>query len=414
MKDSIETIIIRGISIVSKFLLLGFLARVLSLEDYGGYQLIAYFSLIFIAVFGLEYYNISNRKLAQNLETHKTIQDHFSFQLSTLPFLILVLVVIMVLILPSEIISFKNIIMLLFITLCDYYYQEIYRYLMILKKYRKGNLQLIYKSILFLVILFIYYFIFKEMNLQEVIYLMFVSYILLFFLALRSFHNNILSVGELEIVTIKYRKLKKILIRLIPFILMVIFLKGIEFSDKFILEKFMTLKEVGIYSFLFSISSLINVFVVSGFYIIFLPRLIDLFSNDIKLFQREFFKFSGLVILSSIILSIIIIITSPIIFYLINKIEFLEYKNLLMLLLVGFIFNNFSLIPHLFLYINHNENKIMHVTGFSFLCNFILNIYLIKSFGLIGAAYSFIITYGIFFILKTIIALNQWKKIKEF
>jgi O-antigen/teichoic acid export membrane protein len=193
---------------------------------------------------------------------------------------------------------------------------------------------------------------------------------------------------------------------------LVIFLKGIEFSDKFIIGKVLSLEDTGIYSFLFSIASVIHIFIVSGFYIIYLPQLIQSFSNNKKIFISELKKFGLLTLVSSISLAIVIPLISPFIFSLIEKEAFISHIDLLYIFLLGFVFNNLSLIPHLFLYVSHDEKAITVIMAVSFIINLGLNLILIPKFGILGAAYSFMITYFTVLLLKLLRAQFKWRKIK--
>ena len=151
-------------------------------------------------------------------------------------------------------------------------------------------------------------------------------------------------------------------------------------------------------------------FVISGFYIIFLPVLVNQYENKNKLFKIEYLKFSVLVVFSTIVLSIgIVWLINPLLEFL-GKQEFKNQIDLLYLLLVSLSFLNFSLIPNMLLYITHNEKKLMLITGIIFLINIFLNFFLLKLFGINGAAISLIITYLISFILKSHKGYQVWKK----
>jgi O-antigen/teichoic acid export membrane protein len=410
LKDSIESIITRGISILSKFLLIGFLVKELSLSDYGNFQLISYFILFSTTVFGLEYYNLSNRNVAFSTEKYKIYNFHFNFFLTTLGVILVLQVVSFYVILPSHLLSIYNFIIIFFISLCDYLSQEIYRYLMINKKFRKANIQLIYKSFFFLIFVVAYKYMFNEIDFTSVLLLMLFSYILLLFLAILTFKKVLFYGNKLSVERLSLNKIKKTVIKLIPFITLILFVKGIEFSDKFIIGKILGSKEVGIYSFLYTMGSVMNIFIVSGFYLIYLPELIIEFKKDKAGFKRILLKFSKLNIAFSILIFITIKATETIVFSLIGKHEFFAFTDLLSLILGGFFLYNISLIPHLFLYVSNNEKSIMIVTGIALIINVILTFCYVKVLGVKGVAYSFICTYAFMFISKSIISFKIWRQ----
>ena len=412
MKNSIESLFTRGVSIASKFLLLGYLAKNLSLDDYGSFQLISYFVLISTTIFGLEYYNLTNRSIAQTTEKKQIYNEHFSFFFTIAPFVLLAQVLLFLIVFPHELITLTNVILVLIIGLCDYFSQEVYRYLMINKSFRKGNIQLIYKSLLFIVLIVIYNMFFEALTFEIVLWIMLVSYFLLFIIAYSGFVKTLHAVKGTMFKRMSSEQLKISLSSIWPFVVLVIFLKGIEFSDKFIIGKVLSLEDTGIYSFLFSIASVIHIFIVSGFYIIYLPQLIQSFNNNKEIFISELKKFGLLTLVSSISLAIVIPLISPFIFSLIEKEAFISHIDLLYIFLLGFVFNNLSLIPHLFLYVSHDEKAITVIMAVSFIINLGLNLILIPKFGILGAAYSFMITYFTVLLLKLLRAQFKWRKIK--
>ncbi|MBC8766913.1 oligosaccharide flippase family protein [Arenibacter sp. BSSL-BM3] len=411
MKNSIESVLTRGISILSKFLLLGYLAKILSLEDYGSFQLVSYFIFISTMIFGLEYYNISNRELAENPTQNSVFNEHLKFFLTLSPIVLFIQMAILFTILPSQLLTLKNTTFILTISLFDYFSQEVYRYLMISKQYRNGNIQLIYKSVIFLVLIIAYVYIFNSLNFNNLLLLMVISYSFLLLLATISFNNKIYKFRKQNLSLLSFSNLKKKLQILWPFIILALFIKGIEFSDKFIIGKKINLEAAGIYSFLFSMASIINVFIISGFYIIYLPQLINSFRTDQKKFKKELIKFGMLTIGSSIILGVGVILGSGYVFRIIGKAEFLDHLELLNILVFGFILYNISLIPHLFLYVCHAERAITLIMGLAFMLNLVLNFLLVKEFNILGSAYSFLITYSVILIFKSIWAYIKWQKL---
>ncbi|MDO6471580.1 polysaccharide biosynthesis C-terminal domain-containing protein [Maribacter sp. 1_MG-2023] len=412
MKNSLESLFTRGISIASKFLLLGYLAKNLSLDDYGSFQLISYFVLISTTIFGLEYYNITNRNIAQATEKKQIYNEHFSFFVTIAPFVLIAQVLLFLIVFPNELITSVNVVLVLVIGLCDYFSQEVYRYLMINKSFRKGNIQLIYKSLLFVLLIVVYDIFFEALTFEIVLWIMLVSYILLFIIAYKGFVGTLHKVTNSMFRRMSSEQLKLSLKAILPFVVLILFLKGIEFSDKFIIGKVLSLEDTGIYSFLFSIASVIHIFIVSGFYIIYLPQLIQSFADNKNIFISELKKFGLLTLVSSITLAVVIPFISPFIFSLIDKEAFIAHIDLLYIFLLGFVFNNLSLIPHLFLYVSHDEKAITVIMAVSFVINLGLNLVLIPKFGILGAAYSFVITYFTVLVLKLLRAQIKWREIK--
>ncbi len=411
MRNSIESIFTRGISILSKFLLLGYLAKILTLEDYGSFQLMSYFIMISTTIFGLEYYNISNRDIVKAEKKDEIYKDHLKFFYTLSPVVFTIQILVFLSLFPSELISIGNIFLILTIGILDYLSQEVYRYLMINKQYRKGNVQLIYKSLFFIVLIAIYRFFFIAIDFKVLLNILLFSYLILFLFVYKVFSKHLYQFSFQDFQMLPFGKLKKTLSALSPFLLLIFFIKGIEFVDKFLIGKQLGLAETGIYSFLFSMASVLGVFVISGFYIIYLPQLIESFKSSRMKFKKVFLKFSLLTLGSSIVMAILVVLVSPYVFSLIEKEVMLQHMDLLYLLIIGFVLHNASLIPHVFLYVCHDEKKISLIMGCAFAVNLSLNLILISDFGINGAGYSFVVTYMVIVVFKSIRAMIKWRKL---
>ena len=411
LRESIESIFTRGISILTKFILIGILVKELSLPDYGNYQLVSYFVLLSTTIFGFEYYNITNRTIVSLKNKSIIYSHHFSLFFTLLSILLLIQGITFYMVLPSELTSFKIYFIVLTICLCDYLSQEVYRYLMINKQFRKANLLLIYKSFFLLTFVLTFKYVFRYLDFFTIIILMLLAHLMLLVFALVIFNNTLLNLDRIRFKKLSYRRIKKIFIKLTPFLTLIIFVKGIEFSDKFIIGKTLGSKDAGIYSFLYTIGSIINIFVVSGFYLIYLPELIQKFNFNKKGFKKLMIKFSKLNIGFSLLMVFLIKITEEFLIHLTGKLELLEYTNMLTYILIGFVFWNTSLIPHIFLYISNNEKVLMYITGLAFIVNVSSTFYLINLYGVFGVALSFVITYFFMLLCKSYISYRIWKRV---
>ena len=166
MRKSLESIFSRGISIISKFLLMTFLIKVLVLEEYGAFQLITYIMLLSIYFYGIEFYMYSNREVAKENNTHAIINEHINFFLTLFPITLIFQFSFFYLVLPSKLFTLENILLLFFINISEYFSQEVYRYLIIMKEVGKANFILISKSLLFIILLFMYFTIMDAISLK--------------------------------------------------------------------------------------------------------------------------------------------------------------------------------------------------------------------------------------------------------
>lgn len=413
MNKSVESILSRSISIASKFLLLTFLAKTLSLSEYGSYQLITYFTMIAISIYGVEYYMYGNREVAKGINNIDKINNHVSFFVTLFPITFLVQIVALFFLIPYDILTPQIFFIIIFVNFCDYFNQEVYRYLIMINKIGKANLLLVLKSSIFLMLIVGYHWANNSLNFNVTLYIMFVSFFILLVITTIFFFRFIIKRRLIKITLLPFDKIGKTLRFLWPFLVLMIFTKGLEFFDKFAIEYFYDLEQVGVYSFLFSIASLIYVFVVSGFYLVYLPRLIKFNEDKDVRFKITVFKFGVLVVISSIALSLGIVLFIDILLEIVGKKDLKESIDVLYILLFAFFFLNISLIPGIVLYIKGKDRLMMYISGIVFFVNVIFNLIFLNLFNVKGAAIALTITYIVNFLITSYKAKSIWIEMKE-
>ncbi len=354
-----------------------------------------------------------NREVAKGIDNHKKINDHISFFLTLFPFTFLLQIGALFFLIPREILSFRVVLIIVFVNFCDYFNQEVYRYLIMVQKIGKANILLVAKSTIFLVLVVVYHFLGNSLDLSATLWLMLISFFLLLLVTFSFLFRFIIQWQYIDVKRLNFEKVKGILRFLFPFILLMIFTKGVESIDKFAIEYFYNSERVGVYSFLFSIASLVYVFVISGFYLVYLPIFIK--ENEVKNqnLKSEIVKFSILVILSSILISFGIIVFIDYLLDLIGKGEIKDSKRVLYILLGAFFFLNLSQIPGILLYVRGKETKLTAIMAINFFVNLILNLMLLKTFNIEGAAIALLITYIINFVITTYTVKSEWKEMKK-
>jgi len=412
VKKSIESIFSRSISIICRFITLTFLVKVLPLSDYGMYQLVCYFMMISVYIYGIEYYMYGNREVAKGNQNTLNINAHVNFFITLLPVTFTLQIIGLFFLLPHDILSFKVVFFVIVINFCEYFNQEIYRYLIMVQRITKANQLLIAKSLIFLALIFAYYFFIDDLDFDSVMLMMFGSYLFLFLISTNYFLKYIIKRKEIKIKILKRKKITKIFKYLLPFIGLMIFSKGLEFFDKFAIEYYYDSEMVGIYSFLFSIAFLTYVFVTSGFYLVYLPQLINMHEHGDESIKKKMIEYGKLVIGSSIILVLGTVMTIEILLNLIDKSELIENINLLYILLAAFFLLNIATIPNIILYVVKRDKDLMIISALTFAFNIVLNFLLLKEYNIYGAAIALLLSYLINLIATSYKANLSWKKLK--
>ena len=408
MKASIISIFVRLFSIGTKFLLLIYLAKILTIEDYGQFQLILYITLIGIYLFGMEYYNISNREYVKN---SNIIYEHISFIITILPIMIIILYLISSIVFKVSILSFFFLSTVVFIAFFEYVSQEVFRYLIISQNITKANVLLFLKSFILILFIIIYNQFYKVISLNILITLFLFSNFIIFLISIKWLFKNIAKGISLNLSLLNIGKIKDIFVSIYPFIFSTLILKGVEFGDKLILNHYFGSSIIGIYGLLYSIASILTVLVVSGFYLIFLPKLIKIRHDNIIQFKGMFIQFALYTICATIIGAIILYFGQNLIYNIIGKTIYFQYSEQLLFLIISFTFLNLSLIANMLIYIEKLDKYNLNISIIVFITYILLNLYLIPLYSINGAIISLVSANVLNFILKFVKSKQIWNNL---
>ncbi len=217
---------------------------------------------------------------------------------------------------------------------------------------------------------------------------------------------------------VDWKMVKKMFLFSLPFLIGGIFSSAVDVSDRFILNIFTNTKEVGIYSLSYKIAMLMNVFVIS-FRTAWIPRALSVYKleNYSEIFGNMYKK------LISICLIILVCVTlfSPYLFQIkifnyniLNK----NYESGLIILpfiLVGYLFSGLGAFYSLFPFVSSKSYYFLYSDLIAFLVNLLLNLILVPTYGMIGAAIATTLAFlssaiFLFEISKANIKINYPKK----
>ena len=342
---------------------------------------------------GLDFYTYSNREI---VGVDKDIQFLFIRDQFVFSFIIyLILAPLIVLIFYFNIIDIKYILYFYFILIFEYMSQEFYRFFTILKKPLLANFLFFIRTGLWVYAIFVFYYfkILKNINLK-VIWLSwligaFLSVIIAIFCLKKEYNFKLIASS------INWNWIKNGVKISFPFFVGTICYKIIEFSDRYMIDYFLGKEKVGIYTFFKGIANVQNMIIFTIVIMIIYPLMVETYKkNDFKKFDKLVKRFRNQVWFYSIITWLgIFIFIKPVLNF-INKQSMFSYIDLLWLLMIGNIVLNLSYIPHYILYVKHKDIVIRNATIVGALLNIILNLILIKFFGIYGAAFATIVSFG--------------------
>ncbi|CAN7182269.1 oligosaccharide flippase family protein [Rossellomorea sp. LjRoot5] len=398
LRTGISNLFLRSISLSAKFILTIYIAKYYSTVELGMFNLFTISITILMYFVGWDFYTYSNREILKNKDENKNIilnqlLFHTVIFIFLSPFIGIIFLI--------NIIPIKYILIFYILLYLESISQEIYRILIAMSYSVKANIVFLVRTAFW-----IYLFIFLGFSSSKGS----IEFSAIYYLWGTSSFISIVLGGyfiykkmdfKSKDFTIKINWIKKGAIVSFPFFLSTILLKTIEFADRYIIDFYFGKEFVGFYSFFFSIANITNIFVVTGVISIIYPRLIVLYeNNNLNEFDFHIKKMIKQVILVSFFLSIILIISIHPILNIIGKREFKDYVHVFYILLGSSFLLNLSYIPHYILYAYGLDKKIIKSVAIAVVISLVLSLFLIPTYGLVGAATSLLATNFSILLLK--------------
>ncbi len=399
MKIKIINLILRGLTLGSKFLLSIYLVKFLSLEANGEYGIfVASISLI-TYVLGMDFYSFNNREILQNsIENagHK-IRDQFILFF----FIYLIVLPLLYFLGLFDFIGKTYILIFYLILIFDHISTELYRLLVVFSKPIQANINLLLRTgIWILILICAWHYDFNNLkNLHSIFNFWLIGSIISVFYSIISLSKVNINIPWRS--KINWEWIKKGIKIAMPFFIATISYKIIQFADRYMVEYILEdTKQTGIYYFFSNISMLIETFVQTTVVMIYSPKLITAFNKDKTTLINIFNKFKKEIFLYSFIALISVCLLIYPLLYIVEKTELYNSIGVFFVMITTRTIFNISLIYHFKLYVSKKDNILMTSTVIALFINIILNIILIQSHGLLGASLATFISILAMMLLK--------------
>jgi O-antigen/teichoic acid export membrane protein len=212
-------------------------------------------------------------------------------------------------------------------------------------------------------------------------------------------------------------KLKLLMRYGLPFIPSGIGLFAMNFADRFFLQRFAGLSEVGIYSLGYKFGMILNPLITSPYQTIFRPKMFELSKRDdakeINSLLFTYFMFievfAGLGI-AVLIKDALIYISDP---------EYHTAYIVVPFIVLSYIFNAAYIHAQVGLLITKTTKYVAYIVASSALVNLTLNFLLIRHIGMWGAVISTVSSFGLMYVLTIILSRNvyhvhyQWFRVAK-
>jgi len=384
---------------LAKFLLIIYIGKYLSVDELGEYGLFVTTITIAIYFLGLDFYTYNTREILAKEKNKRLplIRDQFIFHLLVYVIVLPLLLTIFTL----GLINTEYILYFYLILVFEHLSQELYRLYTTLQKPIFANFLLFVRTGLWVYVVMALWHLNVErmMNLETVWYGW----------AIGSFISIIIGILYLKrdydfknlTEKIDWYWIKNGVKVSIPFFIGTFAYKVIEFSDRYMIDYYMTKVDVGIYTFFSGIANTINIIVFTLVIMIYYPLLVEQYQNkEMDVFKKTLRVFSVKTISFSVFSSIGILLLIGFVLDFMGKLEFQNNIEVLWLLIIANIILNISFIPHYVLYAAQKDIIIRNATLIGAGINIVLNLILIKSYGIAGAAIATITSFMIIYMLK--------------
>lgn len=393
--NKIFNVFLRISGIGSKFLVFTLLSKHFTNIEFGNYSLITSLITIMIFILGLDFYNFSIRDILKTKSvsaiTNKIFNSFLFYIAIYISFLFFGTLVFNQLEYTKPYILF---ILLLCIT--EHFSQEIYRFLIAFNKVLLANFLLFIRTagwgiyVLFLILKK------QHFTIENILKLwLFADSITIVYAILFALIKN---KSPFKKIKINLKWIKKGLRISTLFFISTVFLKAIEYGNRFIVDYYLGKELAGIFTFYSSVAILITVYINTVVISFELPKLIkDVDTININSLFKSFKK--SLLSQTLVISIILLIIIIPILQWQ-DKAAFKEHFYLLFFMIIGVGLMNFSLAYHFKLYIKHLDIKLLKVMIIAGVISILLSLIFTKYYDIYGSAFAFALSGVVLFTLR--------------
>lgn len=389
---------LRSASILGKFILIAYLASVFSLAELGVYGLFLTSAVLVTYLLGFEFHTYTTRQILGTVPERRPniilnqIVMHSGAYLLVLPFVLLIF--------WGGFLPWSTAFLFYLVVIFVHLGQEIYRLLIILSRPTAAYLVsfLLHGSWTFVVILVTWLWpAWQTLNMVFAFWAgfaflgVFVGAILLMRMGLFHFQQKSVDFAWIwQGIQVGYK-----------FFIGIIAYRIIDLSDRYFVQYYHGDAEVGIYTLFGSVANIAQEFVFAGFVAVIFPKIISsLELGDLATYRTQLQRLKQSVFRGSAVMVLVLTAGIYLLIFLLQREELLMAIPAYFLLLGSATVLNLSMIPHYQLYAHGQDQLIMYSVLIGLGLNLILNIILIPSFGITGAALATILSFSVVGVFK--------------
>lgn len=389
-KTSIVNLSVRGLTIVSRFVLLFYLGKFFSSDDLGAYGIFYTTTSMTLLTLGLDFYTFSNREVLYVEDKFKlsVLRNQLVFYVFTYSLFLFPLL----LVFTYQIISFKYIVYFYLILVFEHLSQEFYRLFTILSFPILANWLLFLRNGLWVIVLIACFSIFRIEDYS-------LSYVFMGWLigsglsVIIGFYTVFKLYGSHPLQPIDWKWYIQGIKTSSLYFLSTISLILIEHMNRYLIKYWCGLSKVGVFTFYSQISNAMNVVIFTLFIMVIYPKLVEAANlKDMKHFMLLKAELQKKVVLYSIVIGLVLALGIFPMLSFINKPEYYQDIFTFYLLIAATVFLNLSLVQHYALYALKKDRLLLYSSLLAALTSVVSNLLLIKGLSILGAAFSLLLS----------------------
>jgi O-antigen/teichoic acid export membrane protein len=397
-KTSVYNLTLRSLTLVSKFILVLFIARYLSPEELGIYGLVSVTIVMAIYFLGMDFYTYNTREILAGAEADQArlVRDQLAFHgvvyLAVLPVLLLVFIGGF---LPWRYIGWFYVLLVL-----EHLSQESHRLFLILSRSVIANMILFLRSGAWVyAVLALIYFKADTKSLTTIWSGWIIGVSLS--LALSVYFLRTLDWRKARRSPIDWQWIRRGLKKSLIFFGASMTMQAVQFAERYIVKYFNGEAMVGVYTFFANIANVIPTFIFTGIIAILYPKIVSAFQKGKHDEYRELMRKMGTGVISgALILSVIAVISVRPVLNVVGKSIYNDHLAIFWIMIMSVSIMITSFIPYYGLYVRRLDRYILISTVTAVGVGLIFNLLLTPIFGIIGTATSTLIGYSLLLILN--------------
>lgn len=390
LKEGIINVVIRSLTLASKFVLIFFIAKYLSPEEMGEYGLFTITIGIAIYFLGMDFYIFNTREILSSEKSEQVylIRDQIIFHILVYLFVLPMLIFVFF----SGTLSWKYAPWFYILLILEHLSQESSRLLITISRPLISNIVQFVRSGLWVYFAVAVAAMWSEMrNLTTLWFLWCIGGISSLWISCWILKKSGIYIDFNR--SINWQWIRKGLKQSSLFFLSTLALMITQYIDRYLLKYYYGESLVGVYTFYCNIANVIQVFIYTGIIVIIHPKIIQAYQkNKVDEYRALMKKLSTAVIVGTIPLSLLAAVAIKPILMLVNKSAYQDHLTAYWILLIAVVINVLGQIPHYALYAKKKDKAIFISTICAMSVSILMNILLIPIYGLIGAAMSSVLS----------------------